>query len=108
MAPNAQPIIGGLQRQVNVLASFQFDDRQPSRTGGGKEIEYPVLATSVGKNLGVDETRIERGVHARDVLANDGFQPAFGLRAVERMAGIAGERMAMHFEVVQKAFQSRA
>src|SRR6266852_9663358 len=48
LAPDAQPIVGGLQGQVNVLAGFQFDD--------GEEIENPVFAAVVGKNLSIDES----------------------------------------------------
>src|SRR6266850_1806207 len=102
LVQNAQPVVGGLQRQVNVLAGFQFDDGEPSRARNGEEIENPVLAAGVGKNLSIDESRIESGIHAGDILANEGFQPAFGLRAVQGMAGIAGERMTMHFEIVKK------
>ena len=108
MAPNAQPIVGGLQGQMDVLAGFQFDDGEPSRTRDGEEIENPVFPAGVGENLRVDEARIERGIHAGDILANDGFQPAFGLRAVKGMEGVAGERMAMQFKIVQETVQSGA
>src|ERR1700674_1461252 len=95
MTPNAQPVVGGLQGQVNVLAGFQFDDGQLSRTRDGEEIENSVFAAGIGEYLSVDEARIKRRIHSCDILANDGFQPAFGLSAVERMARVFGEWMAM-------------
>src|SRR5205814_8946329 len=39
--------------------------------------------------------QIEHGIDGRDVLAKDGFQPALGLNAVERMARIAGKRVCL-------------
>ena len=38
-------------------------------------------------------------------LANDGFQPALGLEAVERMARIAGKRVAVNFQIMHKMLQ---
>jgi hypothetical protein len=103
MAPDAQPIIGRLQRQVNMLAGFQFNDRQPSSSCDRQEIENAVFAASIGENLRVDETLIPCGIHPRDVLANDGFQPALRLRAVARMARLRRKRVTMDFEIVKTA-----
>ena len=44
----------------------------------GKKVEHAVFAFGIGKNLRVYESLIEHGIDARDVLANDGFQPALG------------------------------
>jgi len=90
LAPDAQPIVGGLQGQVNVLAGFQFDDGEPSRARDGEEIEKSHARRQRWQNLSIDESRIESGIHAGDILANEGFQPAFAWRAVQGMAGIAG------------------
>lgn len=87
---NAEPIVRCLQRQMNVLAGFQFNDRQPSGARHGEEVENAVFASGIGKNLRVDESLVEHGIHARHVFSYDGFQPALRLSAVERMARIAG------------------
>src|SRR5260370_34595930 len=89
---NAQPIVGSLQRQMDMLAGLQFDDRQPSGMRYGEEVENAVFAPGIGKNLSVNKPLIEHGINARDVLANDGFQPALRLSEVERMARITGHR----------------
>ncbi len=102
---NAQPIVRGLQRQMDVLAGLQFNDRQPAGTRHGEEVENAVFASDIGKNLSVDESPIEHRIDARDVLANNGFQPALRLGAVEQMASIAGERVAMNFQIMQKTLQ---
>jgi Xaa-Pro aminopeptidase len=39
---------------------------------------------------------------------NDGFQPALGLDAVQRMARIAGKRVAVNFQIMQKMLQGGA
>ena len=56
----------------------------------------------------VYESLIEHGIDARNVLVNDGFQPALGLEAVERMARIAGKRVAVNFQIMQKMLQGGA
>src|SRR5882724_10578896 len=97
---NAQPIIGSLQRQVNVLAGFQFNDRQPASTRHSEKVKNAVFASRIGKNLRVDESLVEHGIHARYVFANNGFEPALRLSAVERMAE--------HLQLMQKMLQSGA
>ena len=67
-----------------------------------------MFAPGIGKNLRVYESLIEHGIDARDVLANDGFQPALGLDAIERMARIFGKWVAVNFQIMQKMLQGRA
>src|SRR5258708_9054133 len=98
---NAQPIVGSLQRQVQMLSGLQFDDRQPSGARYGQEVEHAVFAPGIGKNLSVNKPLIEHGMNALDGLADDGFQPALLLSAVERLARIAGQRVAVNFQIVQ-------
>src|SRR6266849_5941023 len=105
LSTHAQPIIRSLQRQMDVLAGFQFNDRQPAGTRHREQVENSVLAPGIGKNLRVDEPLIEQGIDARDVLANEGFQPALRLNAVERMARIAGQRVAVNLQFMQKMLQ---
>src|ERR1700682_4844937 len=88
---NAQPIVRSLQRQMDVLAGLQFNDRQSAGTSHGEEVENAVLRPGIGKHMSVDESLIEHGIDARDVLANNGFQPALRLGPVERMAGLGGK-----------------
>src|SRR5260370_711749 len=85
---NVEPIVGGLQRQMNMLVGFQFNDRQPSGTRHSEEVQNAMLASRIRKNLSVDESLVEHGIDARDILTNDGFQPALRLSAVKGMARI--------------------
>jgi len=101
LAANAQPIVRGLQRQMNVLAGLQFDNRQPSGACHGEEVENAVFAPGIGKHLRIDKSLIEHGIDACDVFANHGFQPALRLSAVERMARVSGQRVAVNFQIVQ-------
>src|SRR5438045_9705969 len=48
LASNAQPIVRGLQRQMNVLAGLQFDNRQPSGARHGEQVENAVFAPPLG------------------------------------------------------------
>jgi len=70
VAADAQPIVRGLQRKMNMLAGFQLEDGQPLGTCHGEKVEDAVFAASVGKDLGVDEARIESNVYSRDILTN--------------------------------------
>ncbi len=105
---NTQPVIRGLKRQVNVLGGLQFNDRQSSQSRNGEEVENTVFATRIGKNLSVDESLVEHGVDARDIFANNGFQPALRLSAEKRMARVARQRVTVHFQVFQKTVQGRS
>src|SRR2546425_9706720 len=93
---------------VDVLIRFQFDDREPSRTSDGKQIEDAMFTPGVCKNLGINELFIEDGIHARDVLTNKAFQPAFWLSAVKRVPRVAGQRVAMIFQIFQESLEGGA
>src|SRR4029077_6508442 len=83
---HAQPIVRGLQWQMNVLTGLQFKSRKPSRAGYSQHIENAMFSAGIGKNLSVDVSLIEHCIDARDVLANNGIQPTLRLRTIERMA----------------------
>src|SRR5437773_1425007 len=59
-----------------------------------RSIENAVFAPALAKTCAYTK-QIEHGIDGRDVLAKDGFQPALGLNAVERMARIAGKRVCL-------------
>ena len=67
-----------------------------------------MFAPGIGKNLRVYASLIEHGIDVRNVLANDGFRPALGLNAIERMARIAGKRVAANSQIMQRMLQSGA
>src|SRR5207245_3149928 len=102
LAANAQPIIGRLQRQMNVLAGFQLNNRQPPSTRHGEKIENAVFSTRVCKDLGIDKTLIEHGVNAGNIFADYGFQPALRLRAEERMPRVGCQRVPENLEIMEQ------
>ena len=57
---DAHPVIQGLQRQMNVLAGFNFDDHQPAVVVRGENIQN---AASAGREL--------RGLAVQRRVAND-------------------------------------
>jgi hypothetical protein len=77
-----------------------------SGTCHGEKIEDAVFAASVGKDLGVDEARIESNVYSRGILRNQWLEPALRLCAVKRMARVASKRMAVGFEVAKQILES--
>ena len=108
MAADAQPIIRGLQGQMKIFVRFQFENGEMAGARDAEEIEDAVFSPGIGENLRVNEPRIERGVDARNVGANQGFEPAFRLRAVERVTRAAGKRMTVDFEFVQQTLERGA
>lgn len=73
-----------------MLAGFQFDDGEPARARDGEQIENSVFAAGVCEYLRVDKARIQRRIRSFDTLANDGFEPPFGLSAVKGMVRLRG------------------
>lgn len=67
-----------------------------------------MFAPGIGKHLRVHETLVERRIDARDVHSRNGFQPALGLEAIERMALISGKRVAVKFQIMQKLIERGA
>src|SRR5260370_6344512 len=107
MTTHAKPIVGGLQWEMNVLGGFQFEDGQARRAGDGKKVQDAVFAAGIGEDLGVDVARIERGIDAGDVLANERFEPALGLGTIKGMTCVAGQRMAVNLEFMEQALKRR-
>ena len=99
MTSDAEPIVGGLQREMNVLGCFQFENREAAGARDREQIENAVLAAAIGENLRIDKTRIESSVDARDVFANQGFEPPLRVARDTRVARVAGERMTVHLRV---------
>jgi hypothetical protein len=101
VAANTKPVVRRLQRKVDVFRCFERQNCETSRARDGEQIQNAALAKSVGENLCVDEAGIQRCIDVGDIAAHDRFEPAFGLLAIERVSSVAGQRMAMNFEVLQ-------
>src|SRR5271170_1500596 len=108
MTPDAQPIVRRLQRQMNMLGRFQLENRQAAFARNRKHVEDAMLAAAIGEDLRVDKMRIERGVDARYLFANQGLEPPFRLRAIERIAGVARQWMPVRLQIVQQTLQRGA
>ena len=88
---------------MDMLAGFQFEDGQAPRARDGQHVNDAVLRATAGKYLRINKARIEHRVNARYVLAYDGFEPALRLRAIQRVARVGGQWMAMVLQVEQQA-----
>src|SRR5258708_19691542 len=103
MTTHAKPIVSGLQREMNVLGGFQFEDGQAPRAGDGEKVQDAMFAAGVGEDLGVDVARIEYGINAADVLANERFEPALGLGTIKRMTCVAFQPLAFNLQAIDHA-----
>jgi len=105
MAAHAKPIVGSLQREMNVFAGLQFQDDQAAGARDTEKVEDTVFAARFGEYLAVDISRIKRGIDAGDIFSNQRFEPALWLRAIERMTRIIGQRMTIHLEMLHQVYE---
>jgi hypothetical protein len=61
-----------------------------------------MLAARLREDLRINKSRIQRGIDARDVFANQSFEPTLRLCAVKSVARFRGERMAMILELLKQ------
>src|SRR5215470_15639189 len=90
---------------MNMLAGFQFDDRQPTGARHRQQVENAVFFPSASEDLRVYKSRVQERIHSRHILANQAFQPALRLSAVETMARVRGQWIATHFQLPKKLLQ---
>ena len=91
---DADPVVEALEGEVEVFVGFEFDDGEAAglrtgSTGDAEEVEHAAVGGGEGGDLGVDVGRVEVGVDGFDVAAEDAFEPALGLHAIEWVAVIA-------------------
>jgi len=60
------------------------------------------LARRAGEDLRVHKARIQRGIHARHVLAHQAFQPTLRLRPVKSVPRVADQRMTIDFKPMKE------
>jgi hypothetical protein len=85
MTLDVKPIVRRLQRNVNILGGFKLENGETSVARNREHVEDAVLAVAVREDLRVNKPRVERCVNASDIFANQGLEPRFGLRAIERI-----------------------
>ena len=97
---DAGPVVEGLEGEVEVVVGFELEDGEATLAGDGEEIEEGTAGRCDRERLGVDGSIAERRVDERQIAAQDGFEPALGLEAVERIVrggvGIAAAEEAIH------------
>ena len=95
MVADADPVVEALEGEVEVIVGLEFDDGEAAgfRTGGAgdaEEVEHAAVGGGDGGDLGVDVGGVEVGVDGLDVAAEEGFEPALGLSAIEGVAFVSG------------------
>jgi hypothetical protein len=107
MAADLKPVACSFQWKMNVLAGFQLENGETSRASHREELWNAMLAARLRENPGINKSRIQRGIDARDVFKDQSFEPALGLPAVKRVARFRRERMAIILELLEQVLQSR-
>ena len=64
-----------------------------------------MLPCSAGENLRIYKSRIEHGIHSRYVFSHQAFQPTLRLRAIEGMACVGCQRVAIPRQIFEKLLQ---
>src|SRR5665213_4599682 len=83
---NTDPVIQPLQRQMQVVISFQLNDRQPAIPVHGQQIEHSAIVCRKRRHLRISVRGVEVCVDCGHVAAQHALQPAFGLRAIQDVA----------------------
>lgn len=104
---DAGPVIERLEREVKIVVGLELEDGETSGAGDSEEVEEGAGGGGGGEELRVDGGGGGCGGGARggcgaefmaeggEVAAEDGFEPAFGLEAEERIGGGSGGMAAM-------------
>ncbi len=105
---DSRPVIEALQGQVDVFVGFEFDDGEAAVAGGGQHVEHGAVGGGECGNLRIELLRLQALVDDADVGDDQGFEPALGAQAKQRvlaravgMAGVAdgGEKLQEEREV---------
>jgi hypothetical protein len=88
MPLDAEPIIQGLQGQMEVFGGFELDDGEASVPIGRDQIEDAAITGREGRHLPIDRLRKQSGVDDLDILAHLGFQQGLRVEAAIEFAGM--------------------
>ena len=70
MGSDAEPVVGGLQREMNVFAGFQFENREAAVARHSQQIDHAAIAGGKCGHLRVQKTRIEPRINSRGIDGN--------------------------------------
>src|SRR5579863_8726220 len=105
MTRNSQPVVSGLQRQMDVLARLQFDDGEPAGLRDCKNVQDAALCRRFCEKLRIHESWVEARIDASYLAADNGLQPAFWLRTIQRVTHVRCLRMPVNLQIVQHLFE---
>ena len=106
MMADAQPVIHGLQRKMDIFGGFQFDHHETPMQRDAEKIDYAAIGGGEGRHLGIEKSRIELGFELRWIALNQRFDPAFRSGAIERMIALVSEWIAVEIEFAEQCFDS--
>ena len=89
MAADAQPVIHGLHRQLQILRSFYFDYDQATLAGDAEQIEHAAITGCERGNLRIKMARVELRIEFCGIRQHDGFEPAFCCGAIQRVIRVS-------------------
>ena len=85
---DAQPVVEGLQRELEIGGGFDLDYSEAAATIAGEQVHDGAIAGGEGRGLSVDWMCEEARIDDREVGADDRFEPGFGPIAIQRVGGI--------------------
>ena len=110
MLAHAHPIIERLQSKMEIFIGLDFHDHQTAIPAHSQQVEYGAIGRGKCGHLGVHRLRLDHGVNRIGRSSQHGFQPAFRLLAIERVAFIAtgppaGDEFGHHFAQLWRGLQ---
>src|SRR5271169_3400341 len=86
---HTSPVVETLKWEMDVLIGLEFEDREATVEGAGKDIDHGAVGGSEGGHLRVDEALVEALVNVTDVADDQRFQPALGAETEDGIAALA-------------------
>ena len=81
MPGDARPVIKSLQRQVNVLIRFQFDNRQSAFASHRQNVNHRAVRGRERGYLRIAPARIELIIQGANIFDHERLQPALGMQS---------------------------
>ena len=107
MVADAQPIVEGLEREVDVFGDFEFEDVETACMINAEQVESATFAVEAAEGLPVEAVGGDVGFDFADIAADLRFEPALGFAEVDRVNAVFGFGVAEAEYLFDELFDGR-
>ena len=107
MVADAEPIVEGLEREVDVFSGFKLENIEAIVAVYGKDVEGRTLAVEAAQSLAINTRRVNCGLDLLDAVAHLRFKPALGLGQVVGIDAVWGIALSKRENFLDEFFDGR-